>query len=53
MFSQENKRLQRDFTEVMKYEKGSYKSDGDKLFSKTCCKMKSDDVFKLKGGRID
>lgn len=53
LFSLENKRLQGDLTEVLKYIKGSCKNDGAKLFSKTCCKMKSDNVFKLKENRID
>jgi len=52
LFCLEKRRLQGDLIAAFQYLKGSYKKDGDKLFSKACCNSTRGDGFKLKEGRF-
>jgi len=52
LFSQEKRRLWRDLIAAFQYMKGSYKKDGDKLFSRSCCDRTRGSDFKLREGKF-
>jgi len=52
LFSLEKRGLQGDLTAAFQYLKGTYKKDGDKYFSRTSCKRRRSNGFKLKEGRF-
>jgi len=52
LFSLEKRRLRADLRAAFQYLKGTYKTDGDKLFSRACCDRTRSNDFKLKEGRF-
>jgi len=52
LLSLEKRRLQGDLIVISQYLKGTYKKDGDKLFSMACCDRTKGNGFKLKEGRF-
>ena len=52
LFSLEKRRLSGDLIEVFQYLKGSYRKEGDRLFSKLCGGRTRRNGFKLKEGRF-
>jgi len=51
-FSLEKRRLQGDLIAAFQYFKGTYKKDGDKLFSRACCDRTWGNGFKLEVGKF-
>jgi len=52
LFSLWKRRLREDLIEVFQYQKGAYKKDGDKYFSKSSCDRTKSDGFRLRKGRF-
>ena len=52
LFSMEKRRLQGDLGAAFQYQKGSYKKEGDRLFSRVCCDRTRRNGFKLKERRF-
>jgi len=52
LFSLEKRRLQGDLIEAFQYLKGTYRKDGDNLFSNACCDRTRSNSFKLREGRF-
>jgi len=52
LFSLEKRRLWGDLIVAFQYLKGTYRKDGDNLFSKACCDRTRNNGFKLKEGRF-
>ena len=52
MFSLQKRRLWGDFIAAFQYLKGVYRTDGENLFSKTCCDRTVSNSFKLREGRF-
>jgi len=52
LLSLEKRRLQGDFIAGFQYLKRAYKTDGDKLSSKSCCDRTKGKGFKVKEGRF-
>ena len=48
LFSMEKRRLQGDLGAAFQYQKGSYKKEGDRLFSRVCCDRTKENGFKVK-----
>jgi len=52
LFSLEKRSLQSDLAGAFQYLKGTYKKDGDNLFSKACCDRTRSNNYKLREGRF-
>ena len=52
LFSLEKRRLQDDLVAAFCYLKGSYRKEGDRLFSRICCDRTRGNGFKLKEERF-
>ena len=52
LFSPEQRMLWGDLRVAFQYLKGSYKEEGDRLFSRVCCDRTRGNGFKLKEGRL-
>jgi len=52
LFSLEKRRLQQDLLVSFQYLKGTYRKDGDNVFSKACCDRTRSNGFKLREGRF-
>jgi len=52
LFSLEKRRLQGDLLADFQCLKGSYKKDGDRLFSRACCDRTRSNGFKLEESRF-
>jgi len=52
LFCLEKRRLCGDLIAAFQYQKGAYKTDEDRLFSKTCCDRARGNGFKLKQCRF-
>jgi len=52
LFSLEKRRPRGDLIAAFQYLTGACKKDGDKLFSRACCKTTRGNSFKLKEGRF-
>jgi len=52
LFSLENRRLRGDLLAAFQYLKGTYRKDGENLFSRPCCDRRRSNSFKLREGRL-
>jgi len=52
LFSLEKRRLQGDLLAAFQYLKGSYRKDGENIFSRACCDRTRSNGFKLREGRF-
>ena len=52
LFSMEKRRVQGDLIVACQYLKGSYRKEGDRLFSIVCCDSTRENAFKLKQCRF-
>ena len=51
LFSLETRRIRGDLRVAFQYLKGSYRKEGDGLFSRICCDWKKGNGYKLREGR--
>ena len=52
LFRLEKRRLWGDLRVTFQHIRGSYRKEGDRLFSSVCCDRKRGNGFKLKKGRL-